>query len=159
MEINEYLVKLFQTIKDMEELNLFADTAKLSKTEFRLIREVLLEREKGRGIISSELARRLGITRSAVSQIVTKLEKQGTVQRVASPTDRKIAYICLSDRAMAIFEGQCAHANEIIGGVVEELGEEKMKALIAAYDEFLEVFARVRRRRLEEGATDRKEES
>lgn len=146
MEINEYLVKLFQTIKEMEELNLFADTAKLSKTEFRLIREILLEREKGKGIISSELARRLGITRSAISQVVTKLEGQGIVKRTPSPTDRKIAYIELSERSMGVFEDQCVNANKIIEQVVEELGEEKMQTLISAYDEFLEAFSRVRKR-------------
>ena len=146
MEINEYLVKLFQTIKEMEELNLFADTAKLSKTEFRLIREILLEREKGKGIISSELARRLGITRSAISQVVTKLEGQGIVKRTPSPTDRKIAYIELSERSMGVFEDQCVNANKIIEQVVDELGEEKMQTLISAYDEFLEAFSRVRKR-------------
>ena len=38
METNEYLVKLFKIIKDMESLDLFSDAAKLSKTEFRLAR-------------------------------------------------------------------------------------------------------------------------
>lgn len=144
MEINEYLLKLFQTLKEMEELNLFSDVAKLSKTEFRLIREIVMEWEKGRGIISSELSRRLGVTRSAVSQIVTKLEKQDIVKRIPSDSDRKIAYIQLSDRCFGIFEEQCKQANAIMEHVVEELGEEKMQLLISVYDEFSAALGRAR---------------
>ena len=144
MEINEYLLKLFQTLKDMEDLNLFSDAAKLSKTEFRLVREIVMEHEKGNGIISSELSRRLGVTRSAVSQIVTKLEKQDIVKRVAAPNDRKIAYIQLSDRCYGIFEEQCKQANAIMERVVEELGTEKMKLLISVYDEFADALSRAR---------------
>lgn len=145
MEINNYLLKLFQTIKDMEDLNLFADAAKLSKTEFRMLREIIMEGEKGRRIISSELARRIGITRSAVSQVVTKLEKQGIVTRKASPTDRKIAYICLSEHTLAVFEEQCRQANALMERVESLLGTEKLQHLIAAYDEFAAAFAEARK--------------
>lgn len=146
MELNEYLLRIFKIVKDMEDLNLFSDAAKLSKTEFRLVREIILEGERGRNIISSELARRLGITRSAVSQIVTKLEAQDVVKRTASPTDRKIAYVCLSDRANALFEEQCRQANEIMELIVADLGEKKMAKLFDAYDEFALAFCRARKR-------------
>ena len=144
METNEYLVKLFKVIKDMESLDLFSDAAKLSKTEFRLVREIVMEGKEGKDIISSELARRLGITRSAVSQVVTKLEQRDVVKRTAAPDDRKIAYIRLSDRSMAIFEEQCKQANAIIEAVVEELGDEKIRKLIAEYEEFSAALVRAR---------------
>ena len=136
MEINEYLVKFFQVVRDMENMDFFAGVAKLSRTEFRLLREVVMEEEKGRSIISSELARRLGITRSAISQIVTKLEIKGIVKRTDSPTDRKIAYIRLSDSSLTVFNEQCKEANAIMERAVEILGEDKMKAFFAAYEEF-----------------------
>ena len=136
MEINEYLVKFFQMVRDMENMDFFAGVAQLSRTEFRLLREVIMEEEKGRSIISSGLARRLGITRSAISQIVTKLEQRGVVKRVDSPTDRKIAYIRLSDNTLTVFNDQCKEANEIMTRVVELLGEDKMRTFFAQYEEF-----------------------
>ncbi len=150
MEINEYLVKFFQIEKELEDVELFAQKSKLSDTEFRMIREILLEREKGKDIISSELARRLGITRSAVSQIVTKLEKQGIVRRTASDTDRKIAYVRLSDHAIAVFEEQCAYANGIIEEVVAEFGVDKMDELIASCKALSRTFTQVCERRNKE---------
>ena len=136
MEINEHLIKFIQIAKEMEDLDLFADAAKLSRTEFRMIREILMEREKGKDIISSELARRLGITRSAVSQVVTKLEERGIVMRTAAPNDRKIAYVRLTDHSLAVFDEQCAQANAIMECVSKTLGEKKMNELVKLYREF-----------------------
>lgn len=150
MEINEYLIKLFQIIKDMENVSLFRERAKLSKTEFALLREIIMEGENGRKIISSELARRLGITRSAVSQLVTKMEKEGVVKRVASPTDRKIAYIQLSDESVAVFEEQCNEANDIMQRVVNKMGEDRIRELIATYDEFFAALTQVQKEVKEE---------
>ena len=151
MEINEYLLRFFQIVKEMENLDFFSGVSKLSRTEFRMLREIVMEEEKGKKIISSELARRLGITRSAVSQIVTKLEKRGVVQRVDSPIDHKIAYVCLSDSAVAVFEEQCREANEIMERVVNELGEEKLKRLFSSYEEFCRAAMRVQNERRGEG--------
>ncbi len=144
MEINEHLLKLFQIAKDMENLGLFSK-ARLSKTEFRLLREVIVEGEDGKQIISSELARRLGVTRSAVSQIITKLEERNVVERIDSPTDKKIAYIRLTGNALAVFEEMCKEANRTMEKIEAELGEEKLDALVAAYDEFLKVFKKVQK--------------
>lgn len=149
MEINEYLIKLIQTTKDMESLDLFPEASKLSKTEFRLLREIIMERERGNGIISSELSRRLGITRSAISQIVTKMEERGIVRRVASPTDRKIAYVQLSEASLALFEEQCAQANRLVERVTEEFGKERICALIEQYDELSAIVERVRKEMME----------
>ena len=145
METNEYLIKLIQAAKDMERLQLFVGKVKLSKTEFRMLREIVIEREKGKDIISSELARRLGVTRSAVSQIVAKMEERGIVERASSPTDRKIAYVRLSAEAAAAFKEQCREANELIERVVSTYGTQKMDALLAAYDEFYHVLVKVRK--------------
>ena len=143
MEINEYLIKSFELMRTLENIDFFAGVTNLSRTEFHLLREVILESEKGKHIISSELARRLGITRSAVSQIVTKMEQRGIVNRVASPTDRKIAYIRLSENARAVFEEQCKEANATMERIVAEVGEEKVKEFFALYDDLRKAIDKV----------------
>ena len=101
-----------------------------------MIREILIEREKGSDIISSELARRLGITRSAVSQVVTKLEERNIVMRTSAPDDKKIAYVRLTDHSLAVFYEQCAQANAIMERVCETMGEEQINELVALYRKF-----------------------
>lgn len=144
MESGKYLNKLILTVKFMEGLNVLPGSVNLSQTEFRLIREIVMEREAGNKIISSELARRLNITRSAVSQLVTKLENRGIVKRTPSPTDRKIFYVVLTDASLSVFQQQCEEANQLINRVVEEFGKEKADRLIELCEEFAVVFDRVR---------------
>ena len=152
MESGKYLNKLILTVKFLEGLDMMPANVNLTQTEFRLIREIVMEREAGKKIISSELARRLNITRSAVSQLVTKLEKRGIVERTASPTDKKIFYVVLSESSLNVFRQQCEEANKLINRVVEVFGKEKTDKLIELYEEFASVFDQVR----EESGTDRK---
>lgn len=146
MELNEYLGKLIHMIKNTENVEFFAERPRLTRTEFRMLREIVIERDKGRDIISSELARRLGVTRSAISQLVAKLEKEGIVERASSPTDKKIAYIRLSEKSLALYEGHCDAANRLMALIVEDLGAKKLDALFAANEEFFAAVARARKR-------------
>ncbi len=143
MEINKYLIKLITAAKGLEKLDLFMGKATLSTTEFRLLQEVVIEQEKGQDIISSELARRLGITRSAVSQIVTKLEKANVVQRTASDFDRKIAYIRLSDYARSMFVQQCEQANAAMEELEKRFGKKRLENFFSEYDELCKSFCEI----------------
>ena len=156
MESGKYLNKLILTVKFMEGLDIIPANVNLTQTEFRLIREIVMEREAGQKIISSELARRLNITRSAVSQIVSKLEKRGVVNREASPTDRKIFYVVLSESSLNIFKHQCEEANKLIKKVVEAFGKEKTDRLISLYEEFAAAFNQVREKSENENKTLKK---
>lgn len=143
IEINEYLLKLFHLVKDLGDIDFFWGKAKLSRTEFRILWEVANEQCEGRDIISSELARRIGITRSAVSQIVAKLEKNGIVKRVGSEYDRKIAYIRLTDEAKETFLQQARQANEFAEHVLAEFGRERLDKLLDESREFSELCYRL----------------
>ena len=143
IEINEYLLKLFHLVKDLGDIDFFWGKAKLSRTEFRILWEVANEQCEGRDIISSELARRIGITRSAVSQIVAKLEKNGIVKRVGSEYDRKIAYIRLTDEAKETFFQQARQANEFAERVLAEFGRERLDKLLDESREFSELCYRL----------------
>ena len=150
MESGKYLNKLILTVKFMEGLDMMPASTNLTQTEFRLLREIVMEREAGKQIISSEIARRLNITRSAVSQLVTKLEKRGIVERTASPTDRKIFYVVLSESSLNVFKKQCDEANKLINRVIEVFGKEKTDQLIELYEEFASVFNLVREETIKE---------
>ena len=143
IEINEYLLKLFHLVKDLGDIDFFWGKAKLSRTEFRILWEVANEQCEGRDIISSELARRIGITRSAVSQIVAELEKNGIVKRVGSEYDRKIAYIRLTDEAKETFLQQARQANEFANRVLAEFGKERLDKLLDESREFSELCYRL----------------
>ncbi len=145
MESNEYLLRLIRLARQLEHLDFFTGEGPFTKTEFRLLKEVIAERKNGKSIISSELSRRLGVTRSAISQVVTKLERRDIVRRTPSQTDRKIAYVCLSDHAASVYDAQCRAVNEMMERVTGEFGKDRMERLFSELEELYKIFDRVRK--------------
>lgn len=142
--MNDYVAEFIHILRKVEGLDLFPETAKLSKTEFRILREIIEESEKGNSIISSELARRIGITRSAISQIVNKMEQRGIVKRVSAPNDKKIAYIQLSESTHGVYEEQCKEAGDMLKKIVAVYGKENMDKFIASCNDLIDAFKTVR---------------
>ena len=140
-ERNEaYLGKIFTMLKKMEGVALTKARSHFNNSEMRLLGEILLADYSGKRIISTQLATRLGITRSAVSQMVNKLESRGIVKRVPDDKDRKIAYIELSDTARAQYEDMKGRVNAILSSVIGELGDEKVETFVKSAHEFVDAF-------------------
>ncbi len=143
IELNEYFVRFLSIVQGLDATNLFPQVSKLTKTEFRILREIIVEQKKGGHIISSELARRVGVTRSAISQIVSKLEEREVLVRIDAPDDKKIAYVEFSPKAYEIFNKECVRVNKIMEKVVNEFGAQKMEKWLAECEEIIETVKRV----------------
>jgi DNA-binding MarR family transcriptional regulator len=141
----EYLGKVFTMLKKMEGVTLTKVKSHFNNSEMRLLSEVIMADKDGKRIISTQLAYRLGVTRSAVSQMVNKLEARGIVKRVPDEVDRKIAYIELTEEAFAYYNEEKTVCCEYIGELITKLGKEKVDELLALSDEFVSAVAEVRK--------------
>ena len=137
MDAKELLQTVYATGKRMYDAKLFG-RGPFNQTEMQMIGEILANRERGKRIISSRLAEALGITRSAVSQMVNKLEKNNIVRRVPDKKDKKIAYIELSDFAHGVYKGIRKRYELFLDKVMEKLGEKRVHEFIACANEFLD---------------------
>ncbi len=133
---DEYLAKIFKLIRAREEIVFVDKRTHFNKTELRLISEVAGAKAEGKRVISMQLAKRLGITRSAVSQIVNRLEKNGVVKRVSSNQDKKIAYIELSDSILDTYGEDIENSKRFVGALVEAFGEENFNRLCELTEAF-----------------------
>ena len=140
MEANRLLQELYSIARRLESAQLFNHAFPFNNTEMQLIKEILRAKETGGRMISSRLAKVLGIPRSAVSQMVSKLEAKNVVQRVPDDKDRKIAYIELSDTARAQYEDMKDRVNAILSSVIGELGDEKVETFVKSAQEFGDAF-------------------
>ena len=132
----EYLGKILAMFKQMENVVVVNKKTRFNNSELRLIAEILLAKEQGKRYISTQLADRLNVTRSAISQIVQRLEKEGVLKRTLKTPANKIAYVELSDSALVEYESAVSVAAEFAGSVVNAFGEEKMQQLLTLSDEF-----------------------
>ncbi len=139
MDVSEkYLYMVFTLLKKHDRIIISDKETHFNNTELRLIFEVLSAKYEGRRLISTQLATQLGVTRSAVSQIVNNLAKQNIVKRVADEVDRKIAYIEITDETMAAYREDLQNCQDFIFRVMEKFGADKFNMMFALLDEFIE---------------------
>ena len=135
----KYMYMLFSLMKKREDIVISDKKTQFNSTEIRLLFEILSAQHEGKRLISTRLASLLGITRSAVSQIVNRLEENGVVKRVADDVDRKIAYIEITDEIMEIYREDLEKCQNFIERVVQNFGEEKFQTMYTLLNEFIEV--------------------
>ncbi len=135
-ENKAYLRKLFAMVRDMERAMEVHRQEGYSNTEIRLMNEIVYAAGAGERLISTRLADCLGITRSAVSQIVSKLEKDGMVRRIPDETDKKIAYVELTEKAMESYSCIIERYADFVGKVIVHMGVAKLNKMLALVEEF-----------------------
>ncbi len=135
----KYLYAVFSMLKKREGLVVTDKKTRFNDTELRLIGEVLMAKHKGERLISTEIAVRLGVTRSAISQIVNRLEAEGVVERFPDDRDKKIAYVEVTETTLKTYEKDIEQAAKFVGRVVSDYGAEKFEKMCAMIDEFMEL--------------------
>lgn len=137
-ENDRYLTAIFELKKRSDSLVVCDKKSRFNDTELRLLGEIILAERDGKRLISTQLATRLGITRSAVSQLVNRMEKEGVVKRVPDAVDRKIAYIVIAEETISAYQAELKTAKSFIGKAVKEYGVEKFNQLCEMMNEFLD---------------------
>ncbi len=91
------------------------------------------------GTRPTELARRMGISKQAVGQLVADLEDMGVVERVPDPTDRRgrlVQFVQHADGGHVLLDGLRLLA-AVEQDLAQELGEERWKHLHALLTDLL----------------------
>ncbi len=134
----KYMKALFTILKKRDGIVLSDKKTHFNDTEIRLIGEVLAAKSEGKRLISTQIAVRLGVTRSAISQIVNRLENQGVLRRIPDAIDKKIAYIEITDEVLSQYEDDLNACKNFIGRVVKKFGKEKFEELCDLLNEFID---------------------
>lgn len=102
-ERKELLEKIMVSVGEMHRC--FATSRDSFLAQFDLSRPQLdlLFYIKKKPATISDLARRFSVTSSAISQMVSQLEKDGYVKRVQDKADKRIAYVEISSQAKSVF--------------------------------------------------------
>lgn len=101
----------------------------ISCSELSILKTLYESEKEDRKMNITELSSSLKITKSATSQLVTKLEKKGFVKRKINLFDKKIYYICLTEEGKSSYEDSITKYNNAILKVANEMGEDDCKVL------------------------------
>lgn len=136
MDADLLMQEIYKIARRLGGMKIFNHNFPINNTEMQMMKEIVRVKEEGKRIISSDLAKALGVTRSAISQIVNKLEKEHLVERVPDEKDRKIAYIELSESALGVYDGLKRKISRVMSEVIRKMGEEKVRSFIEGASEF-----------------------
>ncbi len=145
MEAEKLLQDIFGIARRLDEIKIFHDVLPFNNTELQLMKVIVLAEEDGKHVISSDIARSLGITRSAVSQMVKKLEERQAVVRVAAENDKKSAYVMLAPAARAAYGQIKEYMNVFVQQILERVGCEEVRRFVDGMNNFIDIFNEVRK--------------
>jgi DNA-binding MarR family transcriptional regulator len=95
----------------------------------------ILERAQDQRLKRVELARRLMLTPSGVTRLLEGLEGAGLVERVACPTDLRVAYAQLTEAGREKLEAaSCGHVSSIRSLFEEHLSDEEIDNLVGVLE-------------------------
>jgi DNA-binding MarR family transcriptional regulator len=81
------------------------------------------------GATVTDLAAHLGVTKQAASQLVDEIVRKGYAERLPHPGDARARLVVLTERGRACTRAAEEAAADAVGGWVELLGEDEVRAL------------------------------
>ena len=131
-----YLGKIQNMTRTMQNVVFVRGKKSFNNSEMRMLEEIVAADKKGERLISTELADKVGVTRSAISQMVNRLSAKGLVKRVPDDVDKKIAYIELDGKAKEMYLEQRKKMGEVVNKVINDFGVDKANQMIKLVEEF-----------------------
>ncbi len=102
----------------------------LKLSPFFVMNHLLRSDREGRGGVRvSDIAQSMGITVSAVTQIITGLEKKSLIRREMDPDDRRAVLVFLTGDGQKIMEPAILQMQNSFNGLIAHLGEERSRDL------------------------------
>lgn len=126
----------------------YANHLKMSKGEFIMMNLIYGKMEKceeknkedAHHMKISDLSERLGVAKSAVSQLVNNLEEKGLVERITTKEDRRMVYVALTKSGFDMITEAQGKAVEYYSGIVDSMGEQDLDTLITLLERLRDAF-------------------
>lgn len=108
---------------------LHAELARRGHPDVRPVHGFALQAVGRDGVSTSELGRRLGISKQAAAKTVAGLEALGYVRRDADARDRRARQVALTPRGLDCLQASAEIFERLRGRWADQLGEDRVAAL------------------------------
>ncbi|MBP2651197.1 MAG: MarR family transcriptional regulator [Firmicutes bacterium] len=93
----------------------------------------------GNGILMSELAARLSITKGAVTQIISRLELKELVRRVTHPTDSRYTIVSLTKTGLLAYQAHTEFDQELYRKFSTDVSPDEMETFKRCLDKLCHI--------------------
>jgi DNA-binding MarR family transcriptional regulator len=94
---------------------------------------IIAELSNKQPVMSSEIAKRLGVTMAAVTHHINSLFENGYVERSASADDRRVVFIGITKKGLAVVKDFKEKKRAMLSGLIEYLGDKDSREMIALF--------------------------
>ena len=123
---------LFKCARIVNERSLARVNENGAGPPLRASHTALLPHLSSEGVRGADLAKRLGVTKQAISQLVTELEGWGVVEQIADPQDGRAKLVRFSEKGeRALLQG-LAVLGELETELTHKIGKRRMQELHTA---------------------------
>lgn len=127
--LNDVLVNLFRDVNDIEQKAIITSEFKdITNNDMHVIDAIGIQAPKN----MSSIAKELSVTVGTLTISMNSLVKKGYVVRQRSSEDRRVVYISLSEKGKKAYHHHKKFHEQMIDGVVSELAEDELDALLRA---------------------------
>ena len=133
---------LIQQINDLQkQLNIQVASRfeRMLDNELTMKQELILELIRNGITSSTDLAARVQVSTSAISQFLNKLEEQGFITRTINKANRRKIDITLAPKAIAFFEQKAQLTQQINDSIYGQLPTEDLQALHTILQKLLQI--------------------
>lgn len=121
----------------------------LTHKELLILKSIRNRENMGETITSAEISDMFSISKAAVSQFVSSLEKRGFLTRRHSYDDRRRVYFETTEIGKSMVDKSNAYLDENFNIVKERLGLENFETLLRLVREATEILAEISKERVE----------
>ncbi|MGO4374683.1 MarR family winged helix-turn-helix transcriptional regulator [Paenibacillus sp. 2TAB19] len=100
----------------------------LNGARIRLLVEIMKE---GGTILPSTLARKIGVTKSNISLLLSPLESDGLISRKPHPSDGRMSVISITAEGQSVLLQHLPDNRQLISNKMQQLSEEELHQLLA----------------------------
>jgi DNA-binding MarR family transcriptional regulator len=125
--LNEILVKLFNSVLDMEEKAIITDDFKdITNNDMHIIEAIGIEEPRK----MSDIAKRLSVTVGTLTTNMNSLEKKAYIVRERRSADKRVVLVTLTDKGRKAFFHHRDFHKKMIKSIVSGLSDDEMKIMI-----------------------------
>lgn len=145
-EIQNELVQAMFRLKKMMNRGLGRDTdnVNITMSEYILMREVASNtKEEYNSMALTEVREYLSVSKAAVSQMLSSLERRGYLTRECDANNRRNLIVVLTDEGRLVFEKKNEEFYQRFGNVIERIGEEKVTLFVEMINQMSETMGMI----------------
>ena len=125
-------------------MDMEADKSDINLQELVLMNEIADNSiESDSNVALSEVRLYLAVSKAAISQMLTSLEKKGYINRDIDKNNRRNLIVTLTDEGRKTLEIQSAKFRGKLGKIISRLGENEVKQMITIVNRMIDITAEI----------------